>query len=83
MGGLLAPQLPSTDILCVALAEALGSKVCVSREKKAVLECLESDRIARVVTTHPGEASVHVLPISKLSTEVTQQLWLSGAREFN
>ena len=43
----------------------------MSREKKEVLECLESDSIADVVTTHLGEASVHVLPISRLNTEVT------------
>ena len=74
-----AYTVQTTVITCLpltpAIADALGSKVCVSKDKKAVLDCLESERITQTITTDPHLASVHVLPIGKLNTEVCVYSW--------
>ena len=60
------------NLFLLAIAEALGSKVCVSQDKKAILDCLDSERISQLLTTDPRLASVHVLPMGRLTIEVRQ-----------
>lgn len=43
----------------------------MSRDKKAILECLESESLSRVITTDPDIAFLHVLPIGKLNADVS------------
>ncbi|KAM4623958.1 DNA cross-link repair 1A protein [Polymixia lowei] len=50
----------------LTLAEILGSKVCLSRDKYATMCCLESERVARLITTDWKAARVHVLPMMQL-----------------
>ncbi|OWF46657.1 DNA cross-link repair 1A protein [Mizuhopecten yessoensis] len=51
----------------MAIAKALNSKICVTREKKAVLDCLEDSTLQESITLSPNEAKVHVLPMAKLN----------------
>lgn len=50
----------------LALAEVLGSKVCMSRDKFNTMCCLESEHIRRLITTDWKAAQVHVLPMMQL-----------------
>ncbi|XP_066278327.1 uncharacterized protein [Branchiostoma lanceolatum] len=70
-------QNPKTLIVCgsytigkervfFAVAEALGCKVCVARDKKNTLDCLESDQVKRLVTLNGRETRLHVLPMKDL-----------------
>ena len=52
------------------LAGTLGLKVYVTREKKTILECLESPDILSVLTSDPSTAGLHVLPMGKLNMNV-------------
>ncbi|XP_030610962.1 DNA cross-link repair 1A protein [Archocentrus centrarchus] len=51
----------------LALAEVLGSKVCLSRDKYNTMCCLESEQIKARLTTNWKAAQVHVLPMMQLS----------------
>uniref|UniRef100_A0A668A597 DNA cross-link repair 1A protein n=1 Tax=Myripristis murdjan TaxID=586833 RepID=A0A668A597_9TELE len=51
----------------LALAELLGSKVCLSRDKYNTMCCLESETIRQLITTDWKAAQVHVLPMMQLS----------------
>ncbi|XP_035674316.1 DNA cross-link repair 1A protein-like [Branchiostoma floridae] len=49
-----------------AIAEALGCKVCATRDKKNTLDCLDSDQVKRLVTLNGRETRLHVLPMKDL-----------------
>ncbi|KAF7666532.1 hypothetical protein LDENG_00102930 [Lucifuga dentata] len=51
----------------LALAEVLGSKVCLSRDKYNTMCCLESEHVRRFITTDWKAAQVHVLPMMQLT----------------
>ncbi|XP_054624994.1 DNA cross-link repair 1A protein [Dunckerocampus dactyliophorus] len=51
----------------LALAEVLGSKVCLSRDKFNTMCCLESEDIKKCLTTDWKTAGVHVLPMMQLN----------------
>ncbi|XP_062330605.1 DNA cross-link repair 1A protein isoform X1 [Osmerus eperlanus] len=50
----------------LALAEVLGSKVSMSRDKFNTMCCLESKHIKQLITTDWRAAQVHVLPMMQL-----------------
>lgn len=54
----------------LALAEALESRVCVTREKEGILRCLQWPALEGLLTTSPLAAKVHVLPMKKLNIKV-------------
>ncbi|XP_007574347.1 DNA cross-link repair 1A protein [Poecilia formosa] len=56
----------------LALAEVLGSKVCLSRDKYNTMCCLESQQIKERITTDWKAAQVHVLPMMQLSFKKLQ-----------
>ncbi|XP_037546976.1 DNA cross-link repair 1A protein [Nematolebias whitei] len=56
----------------LALAEALGSKVCLSRDKYKTMCCLESEQIRKQITTDWKAAQVHVLPMMQLCSKKLQ-----------
>lgn len=56
--------------LYLALAEALGSRICVSKDKEDILKCLQWPALESLLTTSPLVASVHVLPMMKLNMKV-------------
>lgn len=51
----------------LALAEVLGSKVCLSRDKYNTMCCLESEQVRERITTDWKAARVHVLPMMQIS----------------
>ncbi|KAM6963537.1 DNA cross-link repair 1A protein [Tautogolabrus adspersus] len=51
----------------LALAEVLGSKVCLSRDKYNTMCCLESEQVRQHITTDWKAAQVHVLPMMQLN----------------
>uniref|UniRef100_A0A8C5HK59 DNA cross-link repair 1A protein n=1 Tax=Gouania willdenowi TaxID=441366 RepID=A0A8C5HK59_GOUWI len=51
----------------LALADVLGSKVCLSRDKYNTMCCLESEQIRERITTDWKGAQVHVLPMMQIS----------------
>lgn len=53
-----------------ALAEVLGSKVCLSRDKYNTMGCLESEQVKQCITTDWKAARVHVLPMMQLTFRV-------------
>ncbi|XP_019902483.2 DNA cross-link repair 1A protein isoform X1 [Esox lucius] len=71
-------QHPRTLVVCgsysvgkekvfLALAEVLGTKVCMSKDKFNTMCCLESERIRQLITTAWETAQVHVLPMMQLN----------------
>uniref|UniRef100_A0A3Q3MQE8 DNA cross-link repair 1A (PSO2 homolog, S. cerevisiae) n=1 Tax=Mastacembelus armatus TaxID=205130 RepID=A0A3Q3MQE8_9TELE len=56
----------------LALAEVLGSKVCLSRDKYNTMCCLESEQVRTCITTNWKAAQVHVLPMMQLSFKKLQ-----------
>ncbi|XP_060073013.1 DNA cross-link repair 1A protein-like [Ylistrum balloti] len=50
-----------------AIANALNSKICVTEEKKTVLDCLEDRKLQESITLSPSKARVHVLQMGKLN----------------
>ncbi|XP_038136498.1 DNA cross-link repair 1A protein [Cyprinodon tularosa] len=56
----------------LALAEVLGSKVSLSRDKYNTMCCLESQQIKERITTDWKAAQVHVLPMMQISFKKLQ-----------
>lgn len=56
----------------LALADVLGSKVCLSRDKFNTMCSLESDEVKQRITTDWKSAQVHVLPMMQLSFKKLQ-----------
>ncbi|KAJ8264712.1 hypothetical protein GJAV_G00152910 [Gymnothorax javanicus] len=51
----------------LAIAEVLGCKVSLSRDKYNTMCCLESKRISQIITTDWRAAQVHVLPMMQVN----------------
>ena len=56
--------------LVSGIAESLNSRVYVTHEKKATLECLQDARISSRVVRAPLDARVHVVPMRDLNYQV-------------
>ena len=54
----------------LTLAEALGSKIFITKEKERILRCLQWPTLQSLLTTDPCTARVHVLPMKKLNVNV-------------
>ncbi|CAN9509253.1 unnamed protein product [Ophioblennius macclurei] len=67
----------------LALAEVLGSKVCLSRDKFNTMCCLESDQIRERVTTDWKAARVHVLPMMQLTFNKLQAHLARFSRQYD
>ncbi|BFZ18369.1 hypothetical protein BsWGS_21407 [Bradybaena similaris] len=50
-----------------AVAETLNSKICVTRDKKKVLDCLDDTELQARLTLDWSQGQVHVLPMGKLN----------------
>ena len=48
----------------------LQSKVFVSRDKKEILDCLESADLSSRLTTQGSDSRVHVLPMMRITLKV-------------
>ncbi|KAG7492510.1 hypothetical protein MATL_G00014780 [Megalops atlanticus] len=51
----------------LALAEVLGCRISMSRDKFNTMCCLESDRIRQLITTDWNAAQIHLLPMMQLN----------------
>lgn len=54
-----------------AIAKMLRSKVFVSKDKKSILDCLESKDISDVLSTEESNNRIHVLPMMKITLKVS------------
>lgn len=70
--------LKQLSALFTALAEVLGSKVCLSRDKYNIMCCLESEQIKQCITTDWKAAQVHVLPMMQLTFGVCEVVCLTA-----
>lgn len=55
------------------IADVLGVKICVSKEKKAILNCLECPGLSESLTTDYTKSCLHILPMAKLNLRVSEQ----------
>lgn len=53
-----------------AIAKALNCKICVLREKKNILDCIEDPFIMKCVSLNWEDSQLHVLPMGKLNQKV-------------
>lgn len=56
---------------CVGIACVLGVKICVTKEKKAVLVSLEDPSLSELLTTDYNKSCLHVMPMAKLNLRVS------------
>lgn len=65
---------PQTDVVQymsrLAVADALGCKICVMRDKKNVLDCLEDISLSERISLNFTDSCLHVLPMNKLNPKV-------------
>lgn len=54
----------------LAVADALGCKICVMRDKKNVLDCLEDVSLRNRISLNFNDSCLHVLPMNKLNPKV-------------
>ncbi|XP_070847019.1 DNA cross-link repair 1A protein [Chaetodon trifascialis] len=67
----------------LALAEVLGTKVCLSRDKHNTMCCLESEQVRQCITTDGKAAQVHVLPMMQLSFQKLQDYLARFSRQYD
>ncbi|XP_013385762.1 DNA cross-link repair protein SNM1-like [Lingula anatina] len=67
----------------IAIAEAIQSRVCVTREKYRILQCLDDNKLDGMLTTKWTEAKVHVLPMGKLKLDTLQEHLRSFKGQFD
>ncbi|KAM8729745.1 DNA cross-link repair 1A protein [Acanthopagrus schlegelii] len=90
----LATLNPRTLVVCgsysvgkekvfLALAEVLGSKVCLSRDKYNTMCCLESEEVRNRITTDWKAAQVHVLPMMHLTFKKLQDYLARFSRQYD
>ncbi|CAF0851124.1 unnamed protein product [Brachionus calyciflorus] len=71
-------KMPNTLVVCgsytigkerifMAIAEELDLKVCVTREKWNVINCLENEKLIKMVTLKPNETNLHVISMGLLN----------------
>jgi DNA cross-link repair 1A protein len=51
----------------VSIAQSINSKICVKREKKRILDCINDVEISKRLTLDPKETNLHVLPMGSLN----------------
>ncbi|XP_048407341.2 DNA cross-link repair 1A protein isoform X1 [Stegostoma tigrinum] len=51
----------------LAIAEVLGCKVCITRNKLEILQCLDSDRINSTITMDWENSQLHLLPMMQVT----------------
>jgi DNA cross-link repair 1A protein len=50
-----------------SIASELNAKICVSRDKKNIIDCLEDKQLASAVTLNPNETNLHVVQMGQLN----------------
>ncbi|XP_078079384.1 DNA cross-link repair 1A protein isoform X2 [Mustelus asterias] len=51
----------------LALAEVLGCKVCITRNKLEILQCLDSEQMNSVITMDWASSQLHLLPMMQIT----------------
>ncbi|XP_038677971.1 DNA cross-link repair 1A protein [Scyliorhinus canicula] len=51
----------------LALAEVLGCKVCITRNKLEILQCLESEQMNSIITMDWENSQLHLLPMMQIT----------------
>ncbi|XP_042192869.1 DNA cross-link repair 1A protein isoform X2 [Callorhinchus milii] len=55
----------------LAIADVLGFKVCVSRDKLAILQCLESEQVNSAITVDWESSQFHLLPMMQINFKIS------------
>ncbi|KAK3606115.1 hypothetical protein CHS0354_006482 [Potamilus streckersoni] len=85
---------PKTLIVCgaytigkervfTAISEALNCKICVTREKKNTLDCLEEPRLKSRLSLKWSDSGLHVLPMAKLRGQSLEEHLTQYASTYN
>lgn len=56
----------------LSIAQALNLKVFVEPERKQAMQCIDDQSILDVIVECPKEATIHVLPLTKISYPVSR-----------
>ncbi|XP_037352001.1 DNA cross-link repair 1A protein [Talpa occidentalis] len=67
----------------LAIADVLGSKVGMSREKYKTLQCLNIPEIKSLITTDMGSSLVHLLPMMQINFKGLQSHLEKCGRKYN
>uniref|UniRef100_A0A8C2EK59 DNA cross-link repair 1A (PSO2 homolog, S. cerevisiae) n=1 Tax=Cyprinus carpio TaxID=7962 RepID=A0A8C2EK59_CYPCA len=67
----------------LAVAEVLGSKVCLSKYKYNTMCCLESEEIGQLITTDWQVAQVHVLPMMQFNFKNLRTYLIKFSRQYD
>ncbi|KAL3863151.1 hypothetical protein ACJMK2_004920 [Sinanodonta woodiana] len=85
---------PKTLIVCgaytigkervfTAISEALNCRICVTREKKNTLDCLEEPRLQSRLSLKWSDSGLHVLPMAKLKGTNLEEHLSQNAPTYN
>ncbi|XP_067909048.1 DNA cross-link repair 1A protein isoform X2 [Heterodontus francisci] len=59
----------------LALAEVLGCKVCITRNKLDILQCLDSEQINSIITMDWESSQLHLLPMMQITFKESRQTY--------
>lgn len=51
----------------ISIANKINAKICVKKDKKSILDCLEDSELSSKLTLNPNETNLHVLPMRYLN----------------
>jgi hypothetical protein len=58
------------QLIYIEIAKCLNSKVYVTDQKRAMLDCFQDKELNQLLTSQPQDAQVHVIPLWHVLPEV-------------
>ena len=75
--------LKMCNFLLQAIAQALGCKICVYRDKRNIMSCLDDPDLFQSLSLNFNDSQLHVLQMGKLNAKViniycSNIFWING-----